>query len=111
MGHVIGDGFFKQPDWVEKRGTSRTYHNPATWWGSPDARMMNERTNGLLFKQENSPYSLGFDFLQAFSFKDHSVGVVLLRCEDHDDEMRAKRGYHRPLMILPGNVLGSCHGY
>ena len=29
-----------------------------------------------------SAYSLGFDFVQSFVFKNHSVGVLVLRCED-----------------------------
>ncbi len=101
MANVIRDGFFKHKQWVEGRGKSRGVGGVG-WWGSADARRLNSKVNGKLFDDNNSPYSLGFDFLECFSFKDHSVGVMVIRCEDHDDELRAKRGFHRPLMIIPG---------
>lgn len=101
MANVIRDGFFNHKHWVEARAKSRDYAGQG-WWGSADARRLNGLVGGKLFDEANSPYSLGFDFLECFSFKDHSVGVMVIRSEDHDEELKARRGFHRPLMIIPG---------
>ncbi len=101
VGNVIKDGFFKHKLWVDNRGKARDLMGDG-WWGSQDARRLNEKVGGKLLRADNSPYSLGFDFLECFSFKDHSVGVMVIRCEDHDEELRARRSFHRPLLIIPG---------
>lgn len=49
-----------------------------------------------------SAYGLGYDFAELFNFKDHSTGLVFLRCEDMPAKERTKREFHVPLMIIPG---------
>lgn len=73
------------------------------WWQSPEAHRLSEALGGnLLEDTSTSPYALGFDFAQMFAFKDHSTGLIMLRCEDMDPWTRSKRKFHVPLMIICG---------
>lgn len=74
---------FDLPEFVKHRATARTQDNLAgrsTWWGSPSAQRIHDKTGGRLFDLKNSPYTLSFDFVNVFSFKDWSTGVASLRC-------------------------------
>lgn len=44
------------------------------------AARINEVTQGQLNNKDNSAYELGFDFGQIFAFKQHSFGLVVMRC-------------------------------
>lgn len=110
-------GYVLSPDL--HRLASRTRDDTGTWWGSKAAKKLDGATKrcaarrrklgGHLFYQAaesgnhpNSPYALGFDFVNIFSFREYSMGVVSIRCEDLSPEGMAKRCFHLPLVIIPG---------
>jgi hypothetical protein len=73
------------------------------WWGSPEAHRLDQAINGRLFRDTTvSPYALGFDFAQMFAFRDHSTGLIMMRCEDLDPVTRSKRKFQLPLMVICG---------
>jgi hypothetical protein len=96
--------FFSMPIFCSSLGKGRDYFNTAQWWGSPDARLMNIRLGGKLFAENStiSPYSIGFDFAEIFTFKNWSTGLFFIRCEDLDPKLRAKKFSSQPLMVIPG---------
>ena len=49
-----------------------------------------------------SPYALALDWAQMFASKQHSSGLVMLRCEDLDPVTRSKRRFHVILMVICG---------
>ena len=76
---------FAMPEFVKARATSRTTTDQSTWWGSPNASAINEKIGHVLLNPDGSPnldnstYSLAFDFVNTFNFKDWSTGVVMMR--------------------------------
>lgn len=93
---------FGNPEFVAARAQSRDTTDPSTFYGSPVAAAMNQATGGALFQHTTSAYSLGFDFVKLFNLRDHSSGVVALRCEDLSPVLRGKKEFTRVLMIIPG---------
>lgn len=75
---------FQCPEFVEKRGTSRTFDDPSTYWGSEEAKRCDAVLGGKLFtnpdSKDNSPYSLCIDWVQLFNWSNYSIGVIGLRC-------------------------------
>ena len=91
---------FNSAEFCMRRAKDRDT-NP--WWSSPEARRLNEALGGRLFLDTTiSPYALGFDFAQMFASKQHSSGLIMLRCEDLDPVTRSKRTYQLPLMVICG---------
>lgn len=70
---------FMDPAFCKLRTTGRT-SQADDFFGSEYARRINDATNEQLFMLENSPYDIGFDCGQMFSFKQHSFGLVVIRC-------------------------------
>lgn len=95
---------FEDTDFVRSRASAehRTYDDPSTFFGSREFHRMNGLLRGALKDPDVSPYSLGFDFVQSFAFKNHSVGLLVLRCEDLSPADKVSRKWHVPLMIIPG---------
>lgn len=91
---------FRKPEWVAARVSGRQVwrHDPNSWWGSQAATYINEKVSGALFDENNSAYSLGFDFVNISAFLDYSVGLVYIRSEDRSDEIRSKQRYHVPVI-------------
>ena len=105
---------FSSPEWVQSRGSDRNEWkvDPCNFIGSAAWSEINNRVGGALDDVNTSGYSLGFDFANIFNSSDYSVGVILLRSEDHDLEIRSKRRYQKVVMIIPGLELPkSLDGY
>lgn len=99
VGEAIRTRLFSNPLFTKLRTTGREDN----WYSSPDAASLNNKLGGKLFGDPSfSAYALGYDFAGLFNFKDHSTGLVFLRCEDLPSQERTKREYHVPLMIIPG---------
>lgn len=99
LGDCLRSKLFSNPEFNELRTKGREEN----WYSSSDASNLNQKLQGLLFNDPNtSAYALGYDFAGLFNFKDHSTGLIFLRCEDLPAAVRTKRSYHLPLMIVPG---------
>ena len=100
----VMEQLFEDKDFVRARANSatRSYDDPSTFFGSKEFKRMNDFLQGALREEDVSTYSLGFDFVQSFVFKNHSVGLLVLRCEDLSPEDKVLRKWHVPLMIIPG---------
>jgi hypothetical protein len=72
-------GLFGDPEWNERRFNSR-FDQALDYYSSPEARRLDAATGYALFKRDTSAYEIGFDFFQCFNFKQHSVGIVGMRC-------------------------------
>lgn len=72
-------GLFADTEWSSLRGRSRYEYN-LDFYSSPEARRLDLITGGALANQDNSAYEIGFDYFQCFNFKQHSVGIVGMRC-------------------------------
>lgn len=101
MGSAIRK-LFCNPDFVEARGKSRDTDDPSTFYGSPMAARLDSTITGGLFGPDRSAYTVGFDFVKLFNLKDHSSGVVALRCEDLSPLLRGRKDFTRVLMLIPG---------
>lgn len=67
------------PAFVAQRGKGRDA--PEDVYTTKLAKDMDTATNGAVFHPDNSLYELFVDFAQTFTFKQHSMGVVAIRCE------------------------------
>ena len=47
-------------------------------------------------------YVIGIDWFQPFTYKQHSVGVIFLKCLDFEDRFQGVGTNIFPLMILEG---------
>jgi hypothetical protein len=71
---------FGDPSFCESIGLDRNVQDTSQWWGSPEckcvAEYFAEAKPGLdIINDPNvSPVSLGFDFSNMYTFKDHSGG-------------------------------------
>lgn len=70
---------FGDPEWNSLRGRNRG-GAPLDFYNSPEAKRLNGATGGALLHPDNSAYELGMDFFQCFDFKQHSVGLLGMRC-------------------------------
>ncbi|KAG7668787.1 hypothetical protein KSW81_003806 [Nannochloris sp. 'desiccata'] len=105
---------FSMADWVEARPSDyeEMKEDPGSFWSSPAAEEINRKTNYALFHPQNGAYSIGYDFVNLFGHQEYSVGLVHLRSESLPDEVRSKRRYDLPLMIIPGpNIPESLDAY
>lgn len=95
---------FSDSEFRANRGKDRaaTSVDPNAVFGCSEGRRLTERTRGSFSHPDNSPYDLGFDFGQFFSFKNHSFGVVLLRCADLPPDMISKEKFSRVVFVIPG---------
>lgn len=93
---------FCNPEFVKARGRDRNTNDPATFYGSPMARKLNTELRQGLFSPDWSAYTLGFDFVKLFNLRDHSSGIVALRCEDLSPMLRGKKEFTRVVMVIPG---------
>lgn len=63
---------------------------------------LSEVTKGEILDPLNSSYSIGFDWCKANNTKEHSFGVVSLRCDDLPVDVPNRDSFVMPLMIIPG---------
>jgi hypothetical protein len=103
---------FTLPEFVAARGKGRKPDDPSSIYGSPAFTTLNERTAGLVAHDNTSLYGLGCDWVKIFNFKDYSIGIVGLRCEDMEAAYMGKQEFHMPVMIISGPDLPrSVDGY
>jgi len=103
---------FTLPEFVAARGKGRKPDDPSSIYGSPAFKTLNERTVGLAAHDNTSLYGLGCDWVKIFNFKDYSIGIVGLRCEDMEAAYMGKQEFHMPVMIISGPDLPrSVDGY
>ena len=89
---VIRDRFFGNPEFCRHRASARPTSplapgeaNGLDFYQAGYAKWIDEHTrhpddnSSQLYSRDNSVYELGFDFGQVFTFKQYSVGVVLIR--------------------------------
>jgi hypothetical protein len=83
--------------------------DPNVWWGSANFKEMDERLkHEMSGNLNNSPYSIGFDFAQMFTFNNYAMGVIAIKSEDLSQENKACREWHKPLMLIPGPAEPRC---
>jgi len=87
----VVQSLFANPQWAALRGTGRNMCSGGLY-GSTMSQELNAKTNGALYKEENSIWELGFDFCQIFNFAKHSTGVVFIRYGHADSQQ----------ILLPG---------
>lgn len=75
-----GEQLMANPAFVGQRGQGRDA--PEDVYTSELAKNMDKATDGAVFNPNNSLYELFVDFAQTFTFKQHSMGVVAIRCDE-----------------------------
>lgn len=96
---------FSDPAWCRlRRETRNPTYTPLEheFRGSPEAMRLRAATNGQSDDPCNGFYEIGFDFGQVHSFKQHSCGLLALRCVDIPATHRNRRGFSLPLLVIPG---------
>lgn len=99
---------FRIPEFARKRGTQRDSADTNSFFKSRHWKWIKQVTNGEAAEHSNSVYSIGFDWCQAAKSKDHSMGVVSLRCEDLPPDLAHKDIMTLPLLYLPGPKEPKC---
>ena len=94
--------FFSMPNFVAHRGKYRAFDDPTSYYGSPAFRRLDDAVDSLASRAENSIYGLCCDWVKIFNWKQHSIGLVGLRCEDVGAVEAAKKQFHEPIMLIPG---------
>ena len=64
---IIRDQLFTYPEYCDARGQHRDF-SEAGYYGSADARRINDLTDGLLFDADSSTYEVGMDWGQPYTF-------------------------------------------
>lgn len=100
--HAIREYLFRNPRFVARRGEGRRYDDPSCFFGSSEARRMNEALQGRLFDPNNGAYVLFVDPYQPYDTKEHSTGAILLKSEEMGLEDNGKDEFAVPLMVIPG---------
>jgi hypothetical protein len=70
---------FGDTEWSSKRSEARLLYK-LDYYSTPEAHRVNRATGGALFHTDNSAYEIGIDWCQCFNFKQHSVGILGMRC-------------------------------
>jgi hypothetical protein len=100
--HAIREYLFRNPRFMERRGGGRRYEDPSCFFGSPEAKRVNEALQGKLFDPSNGAYVLFIDPYQPYDTKEHSTGAILLRSEELSGDVIGKDEFAVPLMVIPG---------
>ena len=78
---VIQSRFFTNPKWTALRrcDIDKAAQDSCSYFGSAEAKRLNEDFNGKLMDPDAGCYELGFDYGQVFNIATHSVGIICLR--------------------------------
>lgn len=73
--------FFTNPKWTALRryDIDKSAQDPCNYFGSAEAKRLNDGFNGKLMDPDAGCYELGFDYGQVFNIATHSVGIICLR--------------------------------
>lgn len=91
------------PEWSKYRGTETARAN--TFYTSVFAESLRNAPGcgrAFLDSRDNSAYALGWDWFEPWTWKTHSVGVVVLRCLDIEDRYQGLKINSFPIMIMAG---------
>ncbi|KAK9795844.1 hypothetical protein WJX73_002457 [Symbiochloris irregularis] len=90
---------FHDKTWCQLRTHGRALSG--SLYTSPEAERLNAAVGGILDQPHVSLYEIGADFGQVFVNKQHSTGVIGIRCLDIPFHHRTKRRFLHILGIIP----------
>lgn len=97
---LLRDRFFTDPEWCALRGTGRDLQGD--FYQSSEAARLHAAAGTSPAERQVSVWALGLDFLQWWKRRQHSTGLLTLRCEDLPHACRSKLRFTHILAIIPG---------
>lgn len=85
--NIIKDGFFIDSEFCSYQGTGR--RERGDYYLTLAALKSHNRAGALLRDLETSSYEIGVDWLEPYSKKAHSIGLLVLRCGMFSSECAA----------------------
>lgn len=82
---IIRDRLFTNPAWTAVRGTGRDKSDEGSYYASKEAERLDKALKEKygcpqgLDDPHTSTYEVGYDYVNMFTFKNHSTGVVVIR--------------------------------